>query len=76
MGLFTKENIARLTPPERTEWMRLQMSPGGTSYGGGGYLPDDCSECSACGEPMLGTGWCRSCFERWHSLSEKALGGK
>lgn len=25
------------------------------------YLPDDCSECQYCGEPMLGSGMCGSC---------------
>ena len=32
------------------------------SYGGGGYLSDDCSECDFCGQPMLGSGACRACF--------------
>ena len=38
-------NWANLTKEERAEYMRLQMSPSGNFYGGGGYLPDDCSEC-------------------------------
>ena len=71
--LFTKENMARLTRFERGEMMRLQMSQSGGSYGAGGYLPDDCSECGSCGEPILGTGWCGRCFERFDELSQKAL---
>ena len=71
--LFTKENMARLTRFERGEMMRLQMSHSGEAYGGGGYLPEDCSECGACGEPILGTGWCERCFDRFDELSRKAV---
>lgn len=61
-----------LTKRERSELMRLQMSP---SYGGrDGYLPDDCSECGACGQPMLGSGWCNYCLRRWQQLVDKAQG--
>lgn len=70
---FTKENFQRLTGFERAELMYLQMSQGSTAYGGGGYLPDDCSECGACGEPILGTGWCDRCDERYEELVAKAL---
>lgn len=73
--LFTKENMQRLTPDERRELMYLQMSHSGTAYGGyDGRLPDDCSECGACGTPILGTGWCHPCYERWEKLRSKALG--
>ncbi len=70
--LFTKEKMARLTQDERRELMVLQMSSSGESYGGGGYLPEDCSGCGACGEPILGTGWCDRCFDRFDYLTEKA----
>jgi hypothetical protein len=72
--LFTKENFARLTQFERGQLMWLQMSPQSTSYSGGGYLPDDCSECGACGEAILGTGWCDGCFKLWDYLEAKASG--
>ena len=70
--LFTKENMARLAIDERGELMMLQMSSSGGAYSAGGHLPDDCSECGACGEPMLGTGWCDRCFDRFDYLVEKA----
>lgn len=71
--LFTKENMARLLPDERFLIMQLQMSP---AYGGnpGGYLPDDCGECGACGVPMLGSGWCGECANMFEKLRVKALG--
>ena len=34
-----------------------------SSYGGGGCLPDDCSECDFCGQPMLGSGACSFCHK-------------
>lgn len=59
MKLFTKANLAKLNKRDRYMVMQYQMSP---SYGGNSdYLPDDCSECGACGEPMLGSGWCSHC---------------
>lgn len=39
------------------------MGKYGSNYGGsGGYLPDDCSECDTCGQPMLGSGNCPACY--------------
>ncbi len=72
--VFTKENMQRLTKYERSHFMWLQMHQGGTGYGGGGYLPDDCSECGACGQPILGTGWCSPCNDEYTALERKALG--
>ena len=72
--LFTKESLARLTPAERGDLMRLQMSE---SYGSrSNYLPEDCSQCGACGEPTLGSGWCRECYARFEGLRAKALAEK
>jgi hypothetical protein len=68
--LFTKENLARLAPLERREFMRLQMSK--PTCGGSDYLPDDCGECGACGQPTLGFGWCRYCHKRYEELRRKA----
>jgi len=64
-------NWNNLTKDERAEYMRLQMSP---SYVGmrSGYLPDDCSECGACGQPCFGSvGWCESCLHRKIELDNK-----
>ncbi len=63
-------NWNNLNKEERSIYMRIQMSHG-TGYGGGGYLPDDCSDCGACGEPMLGRGICPTCFEQWKELDNK-----
>ena len=72
---FTKECFAHLTPDERSHLMYLQMHQGGGPYSGpGGYLPEDCSECGACGEPILSTGWCKYCHEEYEYLEAKALG--
>ena len=40
--------------------------------GGGGYLPDDCSYCSVCGNPMLGSGTCSFCYKRYIAIIKKA----
>ena len=72
MPIFTKENFARLTAEERGRLMYLQMSP---AYGGrSSFLPDDCSECGSCGEPTLGSGWCRRCSDDYNRLITKAVG--
>ena len=60
-----------LTKAERSELMQLQTSKSG-GFGSGGYLPDDCSECGACGQPMLGVGgMCLACYQRYEFLMEK-----
>ena len=69
MGL----NWDNLTSDERRRYMRLQMSPSG-SYDRSGYLPDDCGECGACGTPILGTGWCKTCHQEWQALRDKLEG--
>jgi len=52
---LTKEERSTLVYLERSANMCGSM---------GGYLPDDCSSCSACGNPMFGSGglcpWCSS----------------
>lgn len=63
-------NWNNLTKAEWTRYMRLQMSPQG-GYDRSGYLPDDCGECGACGQPIVGTGWCHSCYKEWKELDDK-----
>ena len=71
-----KLNWNNLTKEESGEYMRLQMSPAHISKIDG-YLPDDCSECGACGQPCFGTvGWCNDCLNRWQVLHSKLLEGK
>lgn len=66
-------NWNNLTTQERRRYMQLQMSPQG-SYSLSGYLPDDCGECGACGQPMLGCGWCSDCLKEYIRLREKLEG--
>lgn len=65
-----KLNWSNLTKEEKGTYMRLQMSPPG-GYDRTGYLPDDCGECGACGQPMLGTGWCSDCYQIFKELRDK-----
>ena len=65
-------NWDNLTKDERLRYMQLQMSPQGG--GRSAYLPDDCSECGACGQPTLGYGWCLSCLNEWQGLHDKLTG--
>ena len=67
----TKEQWARLSKNERSELVRLERGGQGSGYSAGGMLPDDCSECDACGEPTLGSGLCSYCFLRWRELNDK-----
>ena len=64
---------ANLLPEERRRLMELQTSKSG-SYSAGGYLPDDCSECGACGQPMLGVGMCDACYRDFDRLMAKGSG--
>ncbi len=66
-----KLNWSNLTKGERVEYMQLQMSP---SHGGSGdgYLPDDCGDCGACGQPCFrDVGWCINCLHRKIELDNK-----
>ncbi len=68
--MMSKLNWNNLTKDEQAEYMRLQMSPYG-GYDRSGYLPDDCGECGACGQPTLGAGWCLNCLRRYQELRQK-----
>jgi len=62
-------NWDNLTKEERADYMRLQMTPYGSSRSA--YLPDDCGECNVCGNPVFGYGWCDSCRGRYTQLRDK-----
>ena len=65
----------RLTKAERRELVAIQTAPRSGNMGGGGYLPDDCSECTYCGEPKMGyPGLCTHCYGRWEALMTKGRG--
>lgn len=68
---MAKINWNNLTKEERSEYMMYQMSPSYCSNDG--YLPDDCSDCGSCGQPILGSGWCNSCYKRFDELRNKLL---
>ena len=69
----TKEWWNRLSKGERIRLVYLEHAPSG-GYGGGGYLPDDCSECGGCSQPMLGCGLCQWCSRELSELIGKADG--
>ncbi len=63
----TKQWWAQLAEDERAYLVYLERAAG-KYYGMGGYLPDDCSECSACSQPMLGSGLCPHCCNELETL--------
>ena len=63
-------NWGNLNKEERRRYMQIQTSGSG-HYDRSGYLPDDCGECGCCGQPMLGTGLCGSCYHEWRRLRDK-----
>ena len=70
----TKEWWARLNKEERSTLVYFERHQY-EYYGGGGYLPDDCSECSGCGQPMVGGGGlCSSCYDNLEKLIAKGNG--
>ncbi len=71
-GMRDKRFWANLSKAERARLMYLQMAPAYTMSGG--YLPDDCSECGACGEPMVGSGHCNRCLNDYIALYDKGIG--
>ena len=71
--MIGKINWNNLDKVERAEYMRLQMSPQG-DYDRMGYLPDDCGECGACGQPTVGSGWCLHCLHDFVRLDNKLRG--
>ena len=61
---YTKEVWAKLKEQERS-WLAYYHKHCNDWLGivGSCYLPDDCSECSVCGEPQLGSGVCMACLK-------------
>ena len=65
----------RLTKDERSLLVLLERADKQLgSYGGGGYLPDDCSECPWCSTPGYSHGLCRACSGDLDRLLHKARG--
>jgi len=66
----TKEWWSNLTKEERT-WL-VYAERNDTSCRSA-YLPDDCSECGACGQPSLGFGgMCKYCLNEHQRIVNKA----
>jgi len=67
----TKQWWSALSKAERSYLVYAERFQ--NSYSGmGGYLPDDCSECRVCGDPMLGSGTCTYCINKISKLITKA----
>ena len=65
----------RLNKGERIRLMYLQMNSRSGGLSGGGYLPDDCSECGGCSQPMVGYGGlCSDCYRDYERLVAKGRG--
>ena len=67
-----KQWWSKLTKEERSQLTYLER---GANLGGsgGGYLPDDCSDCGACGNPMIGYGGlCSMCQSQLDAIINKA----
>ena len=69
----TKRWWRRLTKIERSCLVYLEAHRDGGRRGGWN-LPDNCGECAACGETMLGSGWCTACSKMHTELVNKAEG--
>ena len=67
----TKEWWGALSPEERAHLVYLERADNMCSYHDG-YIPDDCSYCSACGEPQRTSGLCDECSDRLEYLIGKA----
>ncbi len=67
----TRKWWAILTPNERSELVWIERYAN-DYHSGGGYLPDDCSECGACGQAMHGVGLCPQCSKRLDEIIGKA----
>lgn len=69
----TKEWWSQFTKEERSYIVFFERyQDGSAGLGGGGYLPDDCGECSVCGNPVWLYSPCNSCIERYSKIMEKA----
>lgn len=61
----------RLNRQERSELVQLERA--NNKYSGlGGMLPDDCGECTYCGNPCIGGGLCPYDLNRLIELENKA----
>ena len=69
----TKEWWARLSAEERSKLVSIERSES-SAYGAGGWIPDDCCECGACGTPHIGSGLCEACLSELLTLRAKAEG--
>jgi hypothetical protein len=68
---YTKKMWARLNEQERSWLIGSYFRNCNKCARTGGYLPDGCSECLICGEPMIGSGTCLSCMKYAKELLKK-----
>lgn len=69
----TKQWWAKLDKDERARLVWLEKYSN-HYYSNDGYLPDDCSECSGCGDPCMGSGLCIHCLNEIQRIVDKANG--
>jgi hypothetical protein len=63
----TKEWWSKFSSEDK--WFIWHFEREQNNYGHmGGYLPDDCSECVVCGDPMFSSGVCTHCLNRYTKL--------
>jgi len=68
----TKEWWASLTKDERS-WLSFAERGLKQSQHHSAYLPEDCSECKICGEPVTScTDTCKHCGNEYERIIEKA----
>jgi len=70
----TKDWWSRLDPDERSWLIYFERNQNNYSpYGGDGWLPDDCMECTVCSCPGLSSP-CRACLNEAIRIVDKADG--
>jgi hypothetical protein len=70
----TKDWWSRLTKEQRSKLYYLERASNNLGKGSY-YLPDNCSECGHCGNPVLGGSLCNDCLDELLKLYKIADGG-
>lgn len=69
----TKKWWACLTPDERSELVYLERAANKSSgIGSSPYMPDDCGECTRCGQPTTAYDLCPNCLGELIRICNKA----
>jgi hypothetical protein len=69
----TKSWGDKFTPQDRSFIIRFERGSNiHYGYGGGGYLPDDTTECGVCGSPCLSSP-CSYCYDQYNRILLKTV---